>query len=235
MSEPHVDNSEDNSVFVSESAKDSERSMFSNPKERLEKMVTILKNRVKNTGGEEEQEDVDYDEEIPDDDIRYILVADIAADMIREEQANRIRSGFENYQKLVVFSDVLRPILLTLMGIFIFFSRPEWCANQGSFINYACTMSLDPQNPREYYMTGLFLLSAETKVVICLLCMTAITMLNLAKIGVTVSNTTNKRSFYFCLVLMFFHLRRYQLSACLTVWMEFPVCSSMQNSLQIFH
>lgn len=202
MSEPHVDNSEDNSVFVSESGKDSERSMFSNPKERLEKMVTILKNRVKNTGGEEEQEDVDYDEEIPDDDIRYILVADIAADMIREEQANRIRSGFENYQKLVVFSDVLRPILLTLMGIFIFFSRPEWCANQGSFINYACTMSLDPQNPREYYMTGLFLLSAETKVVICLLCMTAITMLNLAKIGVTVSNTTNKRSFYFCLVLM---------------------------------
>ena len=202
MSEPRPENSEDNSVFVSESAQDSERSLFSNPKQRMKKMVTILKSRLKQAGAAEDEEDIDYDEEIPDDDIRYILVADIAADMIREEQANRIRSGYEKYMGLVDFSNTLKPILLTLMGIFIFFSRPEWCANQGDFINYMCTDSLDPQNPREYYMTGLPLLSADTKVNICILCMTAITILSLAKIGITVSNTVNKRSFYFCLVLL---------------------------------
>lgn len=195
--------SEKDSVIVSEDQKPSVNSQFSDPKKRMKKILAILNNKNEKIEKiENNANGIDYNELVPDNDLRYFLLADMTADLIRNHKANQIRSGYEGFMQAVKVGDMLTPYLLMLMAVFILFGRPEWCANMGTYINYSCTKSLDPNNPVEYFIVKVPLLSFKTKTFICLCSMTVITMINLMKIGVTVSSSVHKKSLYLCLVLL---------------------------------
>ena len=201
MSDQHPNVSEKESVIVSEDPKPSQNSQLSDPKKRMGKIVNGLKSRIVKKN-EEKNIEIDYDEMVGDDDLRYLLVADLTANLIRSHKASQIKPEYEHYLQTEQALEALVPYLLLLMSIFIIFGRPEWCANMETYINYACTKSLDPDYPVEYYTTRTPMLAAATKLFICAVCMTVITLINLFKIKVTVSSEIHRKSLYFCLLLL---------------------------------
>lgn len=204
MIDPNTQQPEPESVIVSEDPKISVDSQISDPKRQLKKIITALQVKLAKNDVEDKdsKEDIDYNEIIADDDLRYLLVADVTADLIRTHKSSQIKSGYEDYVSAVKAAESIVPILLLLMGVFILFGRPEWCANLGTYVTYSCTHSLDPNNPIEYLVARTPMLSASTKTFICVVCMTAITAINLFKVGVTVSSPTHKNGLYFCLGLL---------------------------------
>ena len=152
---------------------------------------------------DEEKEDIDWDEAIDDDDIRYTLAADKAVEYILDARANSIKPGYESFKKLVDYAESLKLILILLISVFTILARPAWCANLGSKINWECTKSQDPDNQVEYLKSGLPVLSAATKRVILILCMFGISMLNLMKIMICKGDNIQRISFYFCLGSLF--------------------------------
>lgn len=203
MSDPVPHTASQQSVVVSDEPQPSLNSRLSDPKRRMRKILSLLKSRAEQERDKDgDGASVDYDALVDDGDLRYLLAADVTADLIRTQRANEIKSGFEDYVGAVRILDSVTPILLLLMGLFILFGRPEWCAGLGTYINYACTHSLDPARPVEYLVTRAPMLSASTKTFICMACMAAITLTNLLKVGVTVSSATHRNSLYFCLCLL---------------------------------
>ena len=148
------------------------------------------------------EESIDWDEEIGDDDIRYVLAADKAVEYILSARANAIKPGYEEFKKLVDYAETLKMILIFLISIFVVLSRPIWCANMGSKINWECTRSQDPENPIEYYRSELPVLSAETKRIILLSCMVGIFLLDLMRIIITRGDQVQRVSFYFCMLCL---------------------------------
>lgn len=154
---------------------------------------------------EEKEEEIDWDDAIDDDDIRYTLAADKAVEYILDARANSIKPGYESFKKLVDYAESLKFILILLISVFTILARPAWCANLGSKINWECTKSQDPDNQVEYLKSGLPVLSAATKRVILILCMFGISLLNLMKIMICKGDKIQRISFYFCLGSLFFY------------------------------
>lgn len=148
------------------------------------------------------EESTDWDEEIGDDDIRYVLAADKAVEYILSARANAIKPGYEEFKKLVDYAETLKMILILLISMFVILSRPIWCSNLGSKINWECTKSQDPENPIEYYRSDLPVLSAETKRVVLFSCMLGIFLLDLMKIIITRGDQVQRISFYFCMLCL---------------------------------
>lgn len=138
---------------------------------------------------------------IEDEDIRYQAACDIAADMLRENEANKIKPGFENYEGLMTIISACKPVITFIITLFIFVSRPEWCTDLGSYIDYQCRNSLDPNYKVTYVRSSLPLLSESIKTGFCLFGMIGISMIELIKTGVTVSSPERRNSFVFCLFL----------------------------------
>lgn len=155
-----------------------------------------------NGSKKKEEDSTDWDEEIGDDDIRYVLAADKAVEYILSARANAIKPGYEEFKKLVDYAESLKMILILLISVFVVLSRPIWCANMGSLINWECTRSQDPENPIEYYRSQLPVLSAETKRVILITCMSGIFLLDLMKIIITRGDYVQRISFYFCMLCL---------------------------------
>ena len=177
-------NSYADSVLVSEDAQPSVASHLSDPRTRMRKIINMLKANSENKTPLN-TEAVDYNEMVADHDLRYLLVADVTADLIRTQRASAIKSGYEAYESVERALNGVTPILLFLMGMFILFGRPEWCANLGTYINHACTHSLDPSNPVEYVVARTPMLSASTKTFICIASMTVIAAISLLNMAVT--------------------------------------------------
>jgi len=151
---------------------------------------------------EKKEDSTDWDEEIGDDDIRYVLAADKAVEYILSARANAIKPGYEEFKKLIDYAETLKMILILLISVFVVLSRPIWCANMGSLINWECTKSQDPENPIEYYRSQLPVLSAETKRVILITCMSGIFLLDLMKIIIARGDHVQRVSFYFCMLCL---------------------------------
>lgn len=148
------------------------------------------------------EDSTDWDEEIEDDDIRYVLAADKAVEYILSARSNAIKPGYEEFKKLVDYAETLKMILILLISMFVVLSRPIWCSNLGSKINWECTKSQDPENPIEYYRSNLPVLSAETKRVVLFSCMLGIFLLDLMKIIITRGDQVQRISFYFCMLCL---------------------------------
>jgi hypothetical protein len=166
-----------------------------------------------------DEDSTDWDEEIGDDDIRYVLAADKAVEYILSARANAIKPGYEEFKKLVDYAETLKMILIVLISVFVVLSRPIWCANMGSLINWECTKSQDPENPIEYYRSQLPVLSAETKRVILITCMSGIFLLDLMKIIITRGDYVQRISFYFCMLCLVcygigFYFSKFLLTKC---------------------
>ena len=145
---------------------------------------------------DEEEEEIDYDEEIEDDDIRYTLAADKAVEFILHARSVAIKPGYEEFKKLIEYAESLKMVLILLITVFIVLARPIWCSDLGSKINWECTMSQDPEDPKHFYKSALPVLSSGTKRVILIVCMMGIFMLDLMKIIITRGDRTQRVSFY---------------------------------------
>lgn len=145
---------------------------------------------------------VDWDEEVGDDDIRYVLAADKAVEFILEARASAIKPGYEELKKLVDYADSLKMILILLITVFVLLGRPIWCSNLGSQINWECTQSQNPENPISYRKSNLPVLSASTKRVVLIICMIGIFLLDLVKIIITRGDKVKRVSFYFCMFIL---------------------------------
>ena len=193
-------------THISEDGGDSEPGSFydgsKKPDSEDEEPSEKEEDKAEEDGSKKSEDSVDWDEEIEDDDIRYVLAADKAVEYILSARANAIKPGYEEFKKLVDYAESLKMILILLISIFVVLSRPIWCANLGSKINWECTRSQDPENPIEYYRSDLPVLSAETKRVILLSCMVGIFLLDLMKIIITRGDQVQRVSFYFCMLCL---------------------------------
>lgn len=89
-----------------------------------------LVNKLENFRAEKvELKDLDeVNDEIGDDDIRFIMACRQAKKLFNELESSRIKPGYESYAfmlKLLEWSKIL--ILVGVISILLF-SKPEWCA-----------------------------------------------------------------------------------------------------------
>lgn len=199
---------------ITESENLSQQDNKSANSERIGKINNILhKYIVKDAEEDKFEEDQDWDEIIADDDLRYVIFCDKSASLLRDALAARIKPEFQTYKKYLDMVEMFKPYLFLLMMVFVFFGRPEWCSKMGSKINYACTRSLDPDHQVTYMRASLPILSDTTKLVICMICMSIITLINLFKVKITLGSNYHRKSFMFCLILTFLYYINFLLFA----------------------
>lgn len=155
----------------------------------------------------EKPEDAEEDEEIKDDDVRYRNACDVAANILREMDASKIKPGYEEYEKAVSLTQTLKPFITILVTAFIFLSKPDWCSALGSKIDYSCAVSLDPNYPVTFVHSSIPMISDSIKFTVCLAGMILITIIELINISVRNASTEKRNSF----VVMFLLTLAYSL------------------------
>ena len=76
---------------------------------------------------QKDSEEIDWDEKVGDDDIRYIIACDMAADMLKEEYQSKTKPEFIKYEPFIPILDALKTSFLGLAIMFLFLGRPDWC------------------------------------------------------------------------------------------------------------
>ena len=139
---------------------------------------------------------IDWDEEIEDDDIRYTLAADKAVENILMTRADAINPEYKQFAMILAYSESLKLILIILISAFVIMSRPIWCSKLGSKINWECTRGQDPEHEIDYIKSPLPVISSGTKRIILIVSMAGIMAVDLMKIMVCRGDRTRMYSFY---------------------------------------
>jgi hypothetical protein len=129
-----------------------------------------------------------------DKDARRLLIVNYIRKRMEQIAARKMKPGFENFKDLLELFDTMKTVLLTLMIVFIIFSRPKWCQAMGNEIDFSCTEVLDPKRQVQIIKSWIPVLSSSTKYIICTLSMVTVCVLDCCIVGFSVSNKEERRS-----------------------------------------